>query len=182
MPGLGDGEDGSNSLRSSLHSAETGRKVAALAGDDNELVTRAESEEASAVCRPRARVAVVVHRSLPSQLEQAGAGRGDRGAVARRVLRRLLEHIRPSHKPCCGQQSGELYSIVAGFLDHHFSGVGLRISGHVEAVRPIRLGLSAAGKGDLLVVLADGTPIRRDPVGDCVREGKSVGAHGTLNH
>ena len=182
MPGLRDGEDGSNSLRSSLHGAETGGKVAALAGDHNDLVTRAESEDASAVCRPRARVAVVVHRSLPSQLEQAGAGRGDRGAVALRVLRRLLEHIRPSDKPCCGQQSGELYSIVAGFLDHHFSGVGLRVSGHVEAVRPIRLGLSAAGKGDLLVVLAHGTPIRRDPVGDCVRERKSVGAHGTLDH
>ena len=66
MPGFGDREDGSNSLRPALHSPEARPNVSTLAGDHHQLVTGAESKHTGTVGRARSLVTVVVHRALPS--------------------------------------------------------------------------------------------------------------------
>ena len=123
VPGFGDCEDGANALRAALHCSKACRNVSTLAGDHHQLVPWAEGKHTGAIGRARSGVTVVVDRTLPSELDQTRAGRGDRRAVVVRVLCCLLEHVRSSDKPRRGKESSQLNPVVAGLLDHHFGGI-----------------------------------------------------------
>ena len=125
MPGFGDCQDGAYSLGTALHCPKARRKVPTLAGDHHQLIPGTEGKHTGAVGRARSSVTVVVHRALSSQLDQTRAGRGNRVAVVGGVLGCLLEDVRASDKPRCGEESSELHPVVARFLDHHFGRIFL---------------------------------------------------------
>ena len=151
VPGFGDCQDGAYSLGTALHCPKARRKVPTLAGDHHQLIPGTEGKHTGAVRRARSRVTVVVHIALSSELDQTGAGRGDRVAVVGRILGRLLEDVCASDKLRCGEESSELHPVEARFLDHHFGRILLGVGCHVVAVCLVRFSLCAGGEGDLLV-------------------------------